>query len=118
MSDDADKSKLSEAQKSAKHDYSIHQDNLFWSRVQTLMAIQTGTLAGSYYLAYEKQDNLEVAWCLTALGVILTALLWIIAERDQLHRHKSLLASEVPETIINPGFPLNLNGGSAVRGRL
>jgi hypothetical protein len=105
---------LDDAQKAAKHAYSVHQDQLVWSRVQTLIAVQTGTLAGTYYLGREPAD-FTAASLLTALGLFLTALLWVVVERDQLHREKSRIESDVPETKIDPRFPLCLTGGRIIR---
>jgi hypothetical protein len=102
--------------RNAKHDYSIHQDGLFWSRVQTLIALQSATLAGSFYLHTEaKGQGPYFALLLTGLGMCLTVLLWIMAERDQLHREASRIAAKVPESKIEPSFPLCLSGESAVR---
>ena len=66
----------------SKDAYSIHQDNLVWSRSQTLIAIQGGALAGAFSL----RSHLELAWPWLILGAVLTLLLWGIAERDQNQR--------------------------------
>src|SRR4051812_6947798 len=80
-----------------KHAYGVHQDSLLWSRVQTLIAIQGATIGGTYYSRQYLYGPMLVAW----LGVVLTGLLWIIAERDQIHREQSRKESGVPATDID-----------------
>lgn len=110
---------ITDAQK-AKHDYSIHQDRLLWSRIQILIAIQSVTVAGTYYLLLTdpKRPDYAVAypWLLTGLGILLTFALWILAERDQLHRDRSLAASGVLATdLTDVGFPFIPSGGTIIR---
>jgi amino acid permease len=104
--------RMNEVQK-AKHTYSIHQDGLLWSRVQVLIAIQSATIAGTYYLVQKGQTL--YACLLTALGLVLTVLLWIIAERDQLHREQSLALSGVEPTELAVGFPFAPKGAIIIR---
>jgi len=52
---------------------------------------------------------------LSGLGLVLTVLLWILAERDQLHREKSLVESGVKATTIAPEFPLSIRGADIIR---
>src|SRR4051794_30762874 len=104
-------------EKKAKHAYSIHQDGLLWSRVQTLIALQTAVLGGTVYF-YRSKDQPEeyyLAIPLICLGLILTVVLWIIMERDQLHRERSRMESGVRKTQIAPSFPLKFTGGSLIR---
>lgn len=96
-----------------KHAYSMHQDSLLWSRIQVLIAIQTGTLTGTFY--FGQQDDILYAAMLSGLGLVLTVLLWILAERDQLHREKSLVESGVKATTIAPEFPLSIRGADIIR---
>ncbi len=80
--------------KKAKDAFSIHQDNLVWSRSQTLIAIQGGTLAGAYGL----RATPELSLPLLGLGLALTVLLWIVVERDQNHRDAAFRQSGLEET--------------------
>ena len=58
-----------------------------------------------------------VAFFLMLLGMALTVLLWSLAERDQLHRQRSLDDSRVRETNIDDIVPwyLKLKGGETIR---
>lgn len=81
----------------AKDRFSIHQDNLFWSRTQTLIGLQVATLGGTYAL----QATILLAVGLMLFGIALTVILWIIAERDQDHRDLAFAESGLPPTRLN-----------------
>ncbi|MFC1871066.1 hypothetical protein ACFLYF_01500 [Chloroflexota bacterium] len=57
-----------------------HAENVFWSRIQILHAIQAAVLVGGYYL----WENTErwYAIPLLVLGLVLTVLLRILARND------------------------------------
>jgi len=96
----------------AKHDFSMHQDNLFWSRIETLIAVQGGILAGSYALG---QENILLALPLVIAGAFITILLFSIAERDQLMRDQAFRESKVPPTEIVAQWHTPFRGRSLVR---
>lgn len=93
MSKGSTEQEMTEREKS-KDTFSIHQDNLVWSRTQTLIAIQGGVLAG----AYAVQCSLLLAVPLLLLGIALTVILWIIVERDQDHRDRAFHLSGLRPT--------------------
>lgn len=84
--------RLKKWQRAAKHDFSMHQDNLFWSRTQTLIAVQGGTLAGAF--AVKDYDALWLP--LLVFGAVLTGLLLATAERDQNDRDLAFQQSRIP----------------------
>jgi hypothetical protein len=80
--------------KKAKHDYSMHQDKLLWSRATLLVAIQGATLSGMYAV---RDDRPVFAW-LAGLGIVLTILVVLTMQRDILMGNKAFAESGVPET--------------------
>jgi hypothetical protein len=71
--------------------YAIHQDNLMWSRLQTLGIVQVAALSGAYAL----RADTGLALSVLALGVVFTMLLLFLLKRDQLMRDK--LEEQVPD---------------------
>lgn len=65
--------------------FAIHQDQLLWSRVQTLIAITAGTISGSY-VARGTVGGLSVA----VIGFIATGLLAVLALKDENDRNQQL----------------------------
>ena len=57
-----------------------HAERVFWSRIQTLHAIQAGVLAGGFYLLTREWNNLAIATF--SLGAILTLFLGLLARND------------------------------------
>ncbi len=56
----------------------IHQDNLLWSRVQILIAIQGAVITGSYFLR-----TTWISYLLLLNGIFLTILLIFLVSKDQ-----------------------------------
>jgi hypothetical protein len=83
---------LDDNQKKAKHDFSIHQDKLAWSRVQYLTVAHAGVLAG---LAAFRSD-LVVQIGLLVFGMMLTTLVLFLIERDRYFEREALRESGVP----------------------
>jgi hypothetical protein len=54
-----------------------YQDRLFWSRVQTLYAVQAAVLGGSFTLQTE-----WYGWAIALLGIFLTALIGLLCSYD------------------------------------
>ena len=69
----------------------LHQDNLMWSRIQTMQAVQLAGLGGCYAL----RDTVWLAISILFLGAMLTVLVFCILKRDQLIRDKLLPASKL-----------------------
>jgi len=65
---------------SAKMSFFLHQDNLFWSRLQTLGIIQISVLGSSFGLKSCKIISLLIL----ILGIILSLLLFFLLKRDEL----------------------------------
>lgn len=85
--------KLTDIQK-AKDAYGMHLDKLFWSRVQTLIAVYGATLAGMYALR-----AVTTLWVpLAVIGFGLVVIVWIFAERDHELRDLSFEQSGIPRT--------------------
>ena len=95
----------------AMHDFSLHQDTLLWSRVQTLIAIQSGTLAGTYFL---QSSNRPMAIVLMCLGIALTLLLFFIMLHDQIARDQASDDSGVPWTKWARRWYAPLSGGESM----
>ncbi len=96
---------MSDVQK-AKHEYSLHQDTLLWSRVQWLTAIQSAALAGIYLVRHDRCVSLLLA----VLAIALTFLLLMIAERDHHQATQAFLQCGIPET------PVDRSGLRSIRG--
>lgn len=79
--------------KDRRHQEIIHQDSLMWSRAQTLIAIQAGTLAGIYVIN-DGQWLLKVL--LAFLGIVLTSFLIILRELDRSMREDARTAYDEP----------------------
>jgi hypothetical protein len=62
--------------------HAIHQDALFWGRVQVLLGIQAGVLAGAFVV----RDSLWLALPLLLVGALLTGLLLLLASQDRQDR--------------------------------
>lgn len=92
MSDRAE-GEMTEHQK-AKHAFAMHQDNLFWSRVQLFAIVQGATLAGMYAM----REDPTMVWGLTLIGMILTALVLLTMLRDDRLGSKAFEESGVPKT--------------------
>jgi len=85
---------LTDEQKKAKHDFALHQDNLYWSRMQLLIAVQGAVLAGTHHLRQE----IAIAIALTMLGTILSLLILMTMRRDDEMGSKAFDESAVPKT--------------------
>lgn len=68
----------------AKDQFSMHQDNLMWSRAQTLIAVQTAVLAGGYGIT-----EAAIGASVLVLGILLTVAIWLLFERDRAHRESA-----------------------------
>ena len=64
----------------------LHQDAILWSRVQVLLAIQAGVLAGAVAL----RTNAFVAAAVLLLGAFFTLLLLLLGLKDELDRDINL----------------------------
>lgn len=69
---------------SEKTSYFLHQDNLYWNRLQTLGVIQIAVLSGAYAL---KNDKI-FAGLILILGVVLSLLTFFLLKRDELIRNE------------------------------
>jgi hypothetical protein len=99
----------------SKDAFALHQDMLLWSRVQTLIAIQGGTLAGIYSLNTGASPNAYVSVLLAGLGLIMTVLLLFIAERDQIARNEAFELTGYSPTLVDPVRYLGIRGKGLVR---
>ena len=61
-----------------------HQNTLMWSRLQTVGVIQGGVLAAAYKAQLDHCSVL--AAFILLLGAVLTILIWITMERDEVYR--------------------------------
>lgn len=93
--------------------YYLHQDHLMWSRIQTVIAVQAGSLGGAYTI---RQDSPYIAVLLMVLGVILTVLLYFLLKRDEQIRDviEKFMGSPFP-LIPEPSWPALLRGRSIIR---
>jgi hypothetical protein len=85
---------LTDDQKKAKHDFAMHQDNMLWSRLQLVVAIQGGVLGGMLYV----RSELFLAMGLALLGTTLTILAGLTMWRDDKLGSKAFEESGVPKT--------------------
>lgn len=67
-----------------KLSFIMHQDNLMWSRLQTIAVIQIGALSAAYGL--RKTEWLSLA--ILGFGLVLTPLTFFLLKRDELCRMK------------------------------
>ena len=80
--------------------YYIHQDQLMWNRTQILIAIQGGSLAGSYSLIGK---NNWVAFLILLSAVLFTLLLLAVIKRDIDARDVNLqLIDKIAEELSKP----------------
>jgi len=101
----------------------MHQNQLLWSRVQTLIFIQGAVLASGYTLGAKPVGPYLPGPILLVIGACLTALLAMVAESDQAARdaNDSLLRSIAIEQRTRiylkgpPGTGLRLSGRWALR---
>ena len=75
-----------------------------------LMALQGAILAGIYSV-----DDHATAVLVTVVGLVLTGLLWQIAERDQFHRDAAFADSGVLRSTRVPPWYLNLKARYSIR---
>jgi len=62
----------------------LHQDNLMWSRIQTIAFVQLAALSA----AYSVRSQRWLATSLIGLGLFLTFLLFGLLRRDEMQRSK------------------------------
>ncbi len=60
----------------------LHQDNLMWSRLQTMGVIQIGAISSAYALRSTRWLSLSILF----FGIVLTLLLFFLMKRDELMR--------------------------------
>jgi hypothetical protein len=86
----------------------LHQDNLLWSRLQTMQAIQVASLAAGYSLAAQKTLALGVV----LLGSFLTVLLFGLLKRDELIRDQVMKDYLILDWSAKPRWFAPLRGGT------
>ena len=60
----------------------LHQDNLMWSRLQTMGVVQIGAISSAYALRSTRWLSLSILF----LGTVLTLLIFFLMKRDELMR--------------------------------
>ncbi|MCL1073327.1 hypothetical protein [Shewanella dokdonensis] len=91
----------------------IHLDQVMWSRVQWLIAIQTAAIGGAYALGTDNHDiSSAVVLCVCAF---VTVILLFMMRRDEVIRDANLplLKTLHPEFIFSP----KLSKGAPLKGR-
>jgi len=90
----------------------MHQSNLFWSRIQTAIAIQ-GAIIGAWYLLFKDNGPLKPLSHFVLLGgVSLSIGLILIMSRDKEYLDKFSTSAIWENKEINPGVAKGVGGAN------
>ena len=76
--------KFDEFKQSSLMSFFLHQDNLMWSRLQTIGVIQISVLSSSYAL----KSNCLISFFILLFGIILSVCVFFLFKRDEVIRMK------------------------------